>query len=122
MLSVHSPKHVVRAAAVLTNSAVGSSPIAVGATLDGFIGVQIDFTLGSLTNGLFDPQVSNDGTNWYSLTTPGVLTLTANGTKAFNVCAKGFKLFRVAVTGTGTVTSSSATVQCGYQVAGGALA
>lgn len=121
MFSVHSPKHVARASAVTTNSAVGSTPLSVGATLDGWVNVQIDFTKGSLTSVDIDPQVSLDGNTWYSCTTPGVLNLTANANKAFAVNCKGWKLFRVAVTGNGTVTNSLVAVWYGYQISGGAL-
>ena len=122
MLSVNSPKRVARASTVLTNAAVGTTPLSVGATLDGFVGVQINFTIGSLSNGIFNPQVSNDGATWYDVTKPGLLTLTASGNKAFAVNCNGFKLFRVAVTGTGTVTSSLAAIWYGYLIDGGARA
>jgi hypothetical protein len=112
---------VLRAAAVLTTSAVASAVFNVNATTDGSVEVFIDFTLGSLTNGIFNPQISPDGTNWYDVTSPGALTLTASGSKAFLVPAKGAKQFRVQVTGTGTVTGSSAKVAIGYQDLGGVL-
>lgn len=112
----------LRAAAILTNAAVASAVFNVNATVDGYIQVFIDFTLGSLTNGIFNPQVSPDGTNWYDVTNPGALTLVASGSKAFLVPCKGAKQFRMQVTGTGTAAGSSAKVSMGYQDLGGATA
>lgn len=112
----------LRAAAILTTAAVASAVFNVNATVDGYLQVFIDFTLGSLTNGIFTPQVSPDGTNWYNVTNPGALTLTASGSSAFLVPCKGAKQFRMTVLGTGTVTSSSAKINVGYQDLGGASA
>lgn len=122
MISSQHTKWVARTAAILTNGAVASNVFPVGNTLDGRIGVHINFTIGSLTNGLFQAQVSDDGgATWRDCTDPGVLTLTATGNKFFVVDATGAKQFRVTVTGTGTVTSSSAAITFGWQGAGGAL-
>lgn len=121
MISNQKTKVVGRAAAVLTNAAVATSVVPVNQSLDGWITVYANFTLGSLTNVIINPQLSDDGTNWYDVSDPGALTLTATGKKAFSVCAKGAKQFRCQATGTGTVTSSSLTLNFGYQIAGGAL-
>lgn len=121
MISNPKVKVVGRAAAVLTNAAVASNVVPVNQTLDGWITVYCNLTLGSLTNVIINPQVSDDGTTWYDVTDPGTLTMTATGTKAFPICAKGAKQFRVQATGTGTVTGSSLKINFGYQIAGGAL-
>lgn len=105
-----SKSFVARAAAILTNSAVAASTINGSKLADGTLSVQIDFTLGSLTNVIINPQGSQDGTTWYDITTPGALTLTASGTKSLPVSAVGWKFFRVTATGTGTLTSSSLTL------------
>ena len=117
-----SKQHVLftaRAAAILINAEADAAVLNVNQTLDGWVQVYIDFTVGSLTNAVFTPQI-NDGSGWYNVTDPGALTLTASAAKAFAVCCKGAKQFRIAVTSTGTVTNSSATVKYGWQDAGGA--
>ena len=105
---------VARAALILTNSEVASSRLDLNETVDSTVGIQIDFTIGSLTNGIFAYFASADGTTYYPVETHGggvvSHTLTATGTKLVTVQAPGMKWFRVGVTGTGTVTSSSATV------------
>lgn len=121
MISNQKVKVVGRAAAVLTNAAVASNVVPVNATVDGGIQVYCNFTLGLLTNVIINPQVSEDGTNWYDVTSPGALTITATGKKAFLVYANGAKQFRVTATGTGTVTSSSLSIDFGYQIAGGVV-
>lgn len=121
MISNQKVKVLGRAAAVLTNAAVASNVVPVNQTLNGRIQVYCNFTLGSLTNVIINPQVSEDGTNWYDVTDPGSLTITATGKKAFTIDASGAKQFRVQATGTGTVTSSSLAIDFGYQIAGGAL-
>ncbi len=120
-LSVHKVAVVGRAALILTTGAVATAIIPVNQTLDGWLMVYCNFTIGSLTNATFTPQVTYDGTNWFNLTDPGVLTLTATGLSAFPCNCLGAKQFRVLVQGSGTVTSSSATVTFGYRIAGGAV-
>lgn len=115
-LSKHATNVVVRAAAILTTSEVDSAIFSTNAALDGKVQVYVNFTLGSLTNGIFTPYISDDGTNWYAVSSPGALTLTATGKKAFIVDCNGSKLFKVSTTGTGTVTSSSAKVKIGYRI------
>jgi hypothetical protein len=55
-----------------------------------------------------------DGTNWYQITNDsGVLiapTVTANATNSYCCFCAGWKFFRASVQGSGTVTSSSATL------------
>lgn len=108
----------IRAAAILTTGEVNGTSLDLNEAYDATANIQIDFTLGSLTNGIFRFYVSMDGTNFYSLLAPTgatlTQTLTANGTIALSVKAGGWKLLRVSVQGTGTVTSSSATVTARY--------
>lgn len=113
--------YTARAAAILTTSTVNTTPLDIHRTIDGWVQVFIDFTVGSLTNATFNPQILGSDGTWRDCSDPGVLTLTASGHKAFAVCAKGAKQLRVGVLGSGTVTSSSATVTYGWQEAGGAV-
>lgn len=101
---------VARAAAILTNAAVAAAQFTATKSADGTLSVRADFTVGSLTNVILNPQVSPDGTTWYDVTTPGALTITATGTKYFSFAIGGAKFARVTATGTGTVTSSSLTL------------
>ncbi len=109
---------VARAAAILTASEVNATSLDLNESHASRVTVQIDFTLGSLTNGIFRFYVSVDGTNWYTLfgATGAVLTqtLTATSTVAVPVAAPGWKYLRVSVQGTGTATSSTATVTHRY--------
>jgi hypothetical protein len=106
----------VRAAAILTNAAVASSSISLPATNDQSIMLFCDFTVGSLTNVIITPQVSYDGTNWFDMTDPGALTLTATGKKSIPLRCQGAKMFRATATGTGTVTSSSLQLDVGLRI------
>lgn len=96
----------IRASAVLTTGAVASSTISLPATFDQNLVLFCDFTIGSLTNVIITPQVSYDGTNWFDLTDPGALTVTATGKKAIPLQCAGAKMFRATAQGTGTVTGS----------------
>lgn len=107
-----------RAAAITTNAEVAGVSFDLNEAKDSEAVVQLDFTLGSLTNGIFRFYVSVDGTTFYTLMGPtgAVLTqtLTANSTLAIPLQAPGWKFLRVSVQGTGTVTASSATVGIRY--------
>ena len=113
----------VRAAAILTGSYVASSLLNVSQTTTQKVTYYINFTIGSLTNGLFKPEVSIDGSNWYdaahtvagTTASPGPLTLDATGKVAMTVDCTGAKLVRISVKGTGTATSSSATIVAAWQ-------
>ncbi len=110
---------VIRAAVITTNAEVAGTSVDINESFGGRLSVQIDFTLGSLTNGIFKFYVSQDGTTFYTLMgTNGASltqTLTATSTISVPVEAYGWKYLRVSVTGTGTVTSSSAAVTARYQ-------
>lgn len=113
---------VVRAAAILTTGEVAGTSVDVNESFNGKFHVQVDFTIGSLTNVVVRFYVSMDGTNFYTLygTTGAVLTqtLTASSTITIPVEAAGWKFLRISCQGTGTVTSSSATVTARYQKRG----
>lgn len=108
----------VRAAAILTNGEVNGSSFDINEAFNGQVCAQIDFTKGSLTNGIFKFYVSADAVTFYPLlgTTGATLTqtLTASDTMSIPLQAGGWKFLRISVTGTGTVTSSSAAVSLRY--------
>lgn len=107
---------VGRAAAILTTGEVAGTTLNLTThnPHESILAVDVAFTLGSLTNGIFRFYASMDGTNFdliYVGGTASTITLTANG----DLCVllpglAGYKYFRVSVQGTGTVTSSSAAV------------
>jgi hypothetical protein len=108
---------VVRAAAILTTGEVAGASFDLNEAWGSEPTVQINFTLGSLTNGIFRAYVSMDGVTFVPLeTSPGTTlrTLTADGTVAIPIYAMGWKFLRISVQGTGTVTSSSAAVTLRY--------
>lgn len=108
----------VRAAAILTAGEVAGTSFDLNNAHNGQVCAQLDFTIGSLTNGIFRFYGSMDGTNFYSLygSTGAAVTqtLTASSTISIPLHAQGWKFLRVSVQGTGTVTSSSATVTLRY--------
>lgn len=108
----------VRSAAILTTGEVAGTSVDVNEAFNGEFNVQIDFTIGSLTNMVVRFYGSMDGTNFYGLygTNGSALTqtLTASSTISVPVKAGGWKFMRVSCQGTGTVTSSSATVTARY--------
>jgi Tfp pilus assembly protein PilX len=107
-----------RAAAILTTGEVAGTRLDLNEAFDSQVTVQLDFTKGSLTNGIFRAYVSIDGTTYYLLQTEGgtdcAYTYTADTARAIAFRCHGWKYFRVTVQGTGTVTSSSATVSYRY--------
>lgn len=108
---------VVRSAAVLTNSEVKGNNFDLNNAWGGEVSIQVDFTLGSLTNVIIKFYVSMDGSTWYDLkdySGNNSYTVTASQTTAYAAAAMGWKFFTVGVTGTGTVTSSSIATQLHY--------
>ncbi len=119
----------VRAAAILTNSAVAGTVI--GGTTESsnlFYNNQLiilaDFTIGSLTNVILTVEFSPDNTNWYAETYEDIAASTGVATvraKTHVIAATGkFQLppiticdayIRISATGTGTLTSSSLAVK-----------
>ena len=110
-----SPYYQVLAAAGIANAEADTTAVNVNATVTQKVAVFINFTVGSLTSATFKPQLSIDGTNWFDVTTPGSLALTATGKKTFVVDCTGAKLFRIAVTSSGTITNSAVTIDIAYQ-------
>lgn len=109
---------IARAAAILTTSEVAATSFDLNEAYGSNVAVQVDFTIGSLTNEVVRFYVSMDGTTFYTLYGPtgAVLTqtLTATSTIAIPVQAVGWKFLRISVQGTGTVTSSSTTITLRY--------
>lgn len=107
-----------RASVVLTTAEVAAARLDLNESFDSSVGVQIDFTKGSLTNGIFRAYVSMDGTTYYPLQTASgtasAFTYTADSTFAVTFQCQGWKYFRMTVQGTGTVTSSLAALSYRY--------
>lgn len=116
--SAPNKSQVVRSAAVLTTGEVAASSFDLNNAYASEVSVQIDFTLGMLTNGIFRFYVSDDGTTFKTLMGPtgAVLTqtYTANAANAILVKAPGWKWLRVSAQGTDTVTNSTATITLRY--------
>lgn len=119
-MATNSPNRstVSRAAAILTTGEVAGASIDLNETFNSSLSLQVDFTLGSLTNVTVRQYVSMNGSTWYEhRTNAGVTTavvLSANSTINIPVHAPGWKFFRPSVQGSGTVTSSSATLTHRY--------
>ncbi len=107
---------IARAAVILTNSEVAAATFDLNGSFNSSLVVEIDFTVGSLTNGIFRFYGSTDGVTFVPLEPTGsdaaavARTYTADTTSMIPVHAPGVKFFRVTVQGTDTLTSSSATV------------
>lgn len=103
-----------RAAAILTTGEVAASRLDLNLCWSGLVSVDLDFTLGSLTNGIMRFYVSADGTTYKPIAVSGAVvteTITADATRSYVFPALvGWKWFRASIQGTGTVTSSSATI------------
>lgn len=104
-----------RAAAILTTSEVDCSTLNLNNYVrDQMVNVELAFTIGSLTNVILRLYASMDGSTWIPIplldgaTTSK--TITASTTQAFGVAPFGYNFFKASLQGTGTVTSSSATV------------
>lgn len=110
----------VRSAAILTNSYVAGNVFSM--TRDNTLGLEVDFTIGSLTSLDLKVEVSNDGGTTYAQqvsesTTAGETTVslhayTFEATGIYSVQIRAFRgqLIKVSVKGDGTLTSSSAAV------------
>lgn len=109
---------VARAAAILTASEVAATRLDVNEARGTALNVQVDFTLGSLTNVVIKFYVSMDGTNWYEYragTGASITqTLTANTVMSVPIDATGWKFFRASAQGTGTVAGSSCALTYRY--------
>lgn len=84
--------------------------------------IYIKFTVGSLTNATFVPQILNpDGSTWCDYyvanAVNGTGTVTVSTNASLTVHVYGAKQMRVRYTTTGTVTSSAAVIDAtGYQI------
>lgn len=115
------PNRVIvgRAAAILTTAEVAGAKIDLNDAFKSEVSLQVDFTLGSLTNAIVRVYVSMDGVNFYQLqgasaAAPVAITYTASQLAAIAFDCIGWKFFRATIQGTGTVTSSSATLTYRY--------
>lgn len=110
----------VRAAAVLTNSYVTGTVLT---QTRGFnqLSVMIQFTLGSLTSAEIRIEFSIDNSTWFQevidsanslselTSSQGDRTLTSSGNYAISIPIS-YNFIRISAKGTGTVTSSSMTI------------
>ncbi len=112
---------VARASAILTNAAVAATKLDLNEAADGSVKVQVDFTVGMLTNVILRGYVSPDNVTWYQLfsgdstSLAALCTLTGTNTICLNMPSLGgMKWFRMTAEGTGTLTSSLLTLTYRY--------
>lgn len=108
-----------RAAAILTTGEVAGATFDLNEAYASQVSVQLAFTLGSLTNVIARFYVSSDGTTFIPISAPtgavATETVDANATRAYTFAnLGGWKYFRASLQGTGTVTSSTATLTYRY--------
>lgn len=107
-----------RAPAILTTGEVAATALDLNEAWGSHVTVFLDFTIGSLTNVVVRFYVSMDGTNYYPIAAGSAVmteTVTATATRCYAPASlAGWKWFRASVQGTGTVTSSSATLTYRY--------
>lgn len=113
---------VARAAAILTTAEVAASSFDLNNAYASRVAVDLSFTVGSLTNVIVRFYASVDGVTWKPISA-GLAVLTETITASAERCyalpsLAGFKFFRASLQGTGTVTSSSATLSYRYLQAG----
>jgi hypothetical protein len=112
-------KKAVRSAAILTNAYVAGTVIEQAHEYNQLI-VLVDFTKGSLTSLEIKVEFSHDGTNYYQETfqaiangtateSLGVHSMTASGLYRIPIQIMD-RYIKISANGTGTVTSSSCTV------------
>jgi hypothetical protein len=101
---------VGRASLVLTTGEVAGAAMKLANAHNAQVTVDLDFTIGSLTNVIARFYASMDGTTYdliYDSGNATSLTLTGSDTVAVPMPSlAGYKFFRASVQGTGTVTSS----------------
>lgn len=109
---------IARAAAILTTAEVAATALDINSAWGGQLNVQLDFTIGSLTNVTVRHYVSIDGVTYYPLASGTAVfseVITASATRAYCMdVLGGWKFYRATLQGNGTVTSSSATVTYRY--------
>lgn len=107
-----------RAAAILTTGEVAATALDLNEAWGSRVSVFLDFTIGSLTNVVVRFYVSMDGTTYYPIAAGSAVmteTVSATATRAYAPEGLvGWKWFRVSLQGTGTVTSSTATLTYRY--------
>lgn len=120
----------VRAAAILTNAYVAGTVLDysnVNPALKNQLNLLVQFTKGSLTSASIKVEYSHDGSTYYQETfenisgatstlSAGVYTMTASNNYVISLPIK-FSYIKVSIIGTGTVTSSSATIDAVVGVA-----
>lgn len=109
------PQNIRAAGSTVSNTPTQTGNVSIPATVSQKLMLYAFFTIGSLTNVTLTPQVSYDGTNWYDVTAPAALVISATGRKAYVVDCCGAKLFRVNYVSTGTVTGSDLQLDVGFQ-------
>lgn len=119
-------KDNVRASAILTTSDVLTSAFSCGKARGGFVNIIIDFTKGSLTSADFTFYVSDnsDGSSpveLFDLAGNTTYNQTASIKAMYTAFVAGYLYLFVAVKGTGTLTSSLAKVDIGYDRAPGVV-
>ena len=109
---------LARAAAILTTGEVAGASLDLNSTYASQVTVDLSFTVGSLTNVTFKAYVSMDGTTWVPVNVSGTAyseVLTGTATRAYSLPSlAGWKFFRATLQGSGTATSSSATMYYRY--------
>jgi hypothetical protein len=108
-----------RAAAVLTTGEVAGATLDLSQSFDNSFSVELDFTLGSLTNVIVRFYGSADNMTYRALSNGTALlteTITATATRYYMTRPSGVRYVYVSVQGTGTVTSSSCTYTYRYQL------
>ena len=107
-----------RAAAILTTAEVAGASLDLNSAYAAAVTVDLDFTLGSLTNVVVRFYASMDGGTWKPINLgQGLLTetLTASASRAYVIPhLAGWKSFVASVQGTGTPTGSSVNVTYRY--------
>jgi hypothetical protein len=110
---------LARASAVLTTGEVAATRIDLNEAWGGRVVVDLDFTIGSLTNVIVRFYGSMDGTTYKPIAADtgavATETITATATRLYPMSnLTGVKFFRVSVQGTGTVTSSLCAITYRY--------
>ena len=107
-----------RAAAILTTAEVAASALDLNEAWGSHVTVQLDFTIGSLTNVVVRFYASMDGVTYVPIAAGSAMMtepVTATATRIYAPSSlSGWKFFRASLQGTGTVTSSSATLNYRY--------
>jgi len=112
-----------RTAAILTTAEVAGFTLKLERCQDSQVTVDLDFTLGSLTNVTVRFYASMDNSTYDLITTADgndmEFVLTANTARCYVMPRlDGWKFFRASLQGSGTATSSTATYKYRYLMRG----